>query len=113
MSMYEAADNPELKMYFLTFFWRWHLVEVTLADKLQLNDDKFAVCSIWKGHVIGGGVGITFKNRFRLATETAKFNLPETHIYFGSDDSALSFLPHFKMAALPRALYIALTMARI
>ena len=71
------------------------------------------VCSIWKGHVIGGGVGLSFKNRFRIATETASFNLPETHIYFSSDASALSLMPTFNPANLPRALFIALTMTRI
>ena len=68
------------------------------------------VCSIWKGHVIGGGIGLSFKNRFRIATETATYNLPETHIYFATDASALSFMPNFDIENLPLALYIGLTM---
>ena len=83
-----------------------------MVDHLQ-RQDQLTVISFWKGHIVGAGVGLTFRNKFKIVTETATFSLPETQIYLGTDISALSFMPTFDATNLPRALYIALTMQRI
>ncbi|KAK7198474.1 3-hydroxyisobutyryl-coenzyme a hydrolase-like protein [Novymonas esmeraldas] len=41
--------------------------------------------SMWAGHVLGSGVGVSLHGRYRVACETTQFAMPETHIGTAND----------------------------
>ena len=53
------------------------------------------VVSIWKGIVMGGGVGLSIYGSHRVATETTMFAMPETSIGFFPDIGASFILSHY------------------
>ena len=66
------------------------------------------VISVWKGVVMGGGVGLSIYGSTRIATETTVFAMPETSIGFFPDVGASFFLSHYvKSPGL--GLYIGMT----
>eukprot|EP01113_Clastostelium_recurvatum_P038973 TRINITY_DN5893_c0_g1_i4.p1 TRINITY_DN5893_c0_g1~~TRINITY_DN5893_c0_g1_i4.p1 ORF type:complete len:335 (-),score=104.04 TRINITY_DN5893_c0_g1_i4:30-1034(-) len=69
-----------------------------------------AQVSILNGITMGGGVGLSVHGRFRVATESTVFAMPETGIGFFCDVGGSHFLPR-----LPSSLgmYLALTGARL
>ena len=48
--------------------------------------------SIWKGVVMGGGVGLSIYGDYRIVTDTTKFAMPETAIGFFPDVGGRYFL---------------------
>ena len=60
---------------------------------LLLSRTTLPQVSIWKGIVMGGGVGISVHGRFRVATDSTVFAMPETAIGFVPDVGATYFLP--------------------
>jgi 3-hydroxyisobutyryl-CoA hydrolase len=67
--------------------------------------------SLWEGFVMGAGVGTSVFNRFRVATDTTVFAMPECAIGIVTDAGANKFLPGIKTPGVGR--YIALTGARV
>lgn len=66
--------------------------------------------SILNGTVMGGGAGISVHGRFRVATESTVFAMPETAIGFFPDVGGSFFLPRCPGAI---GMYLGLTGARI
>jgi len=52
------------------------------------------VISIWRGIVMGGGVGLSIYGSHRIATDTTTFAMPETTIGFFPDVGSSYFLSH-------------------
>ena len=59
---------------------------------LQIKNFSKPYLSIWKGVVMGGGVGLSIYGDYRIATESTKFAMPETSIGFFPDVGGSFFL---------------------
>lgn len=70
------------------------------------------VISVWKGVVMGGGVGLSIYGSHRIATETTVFAMPETSIGFFPDIGASYFLSHY-IASPGLGLYLGMTGHRL
>jgi 3-hydroxyisobutyryl-CoA hydrolase len=53
---------------------------------------KIPHISIISGYVMGGGVGVSVNGKYRIATETSLFSMPETQIGFFCDVGGSYFL---------------------
>ncbi|CAJ1991918.1 3-hydroxyisobutyryl-coenzyme a hydrolase-like protein [Leishmania donovani] len=63
--------------------------------------------TMWAGHVLGSGVGVSVHSRYRVACETTRFAMPETQIG-GANDVATSWV----FSSLPicgLGMYLAIT----
>ena len=58
----------------------------------QIKNFSKPYLSIWKGVVMGGGVGLSIYGDYRIATESTKFAMPETSIGFFPDVGGSFFL---------------------
>ena len=65
---------------------------------LNLQIKKFTkpYLSIWKGVVMGGGVGLSIYGDYRIVTDSTKFAMPETSIGFFPDVGSSFFLSKLK-----------------
>eukprot|EP00605_Chrysophyceae_sp_TOSAG23-4_P001289 GSChrysophyteH1.ASY1.ANO1.1401.1 assembled CDS len=63
--------------------------------------------SLWNGFVMGGGVGISALGKYRVATDTTVFSMPETAIGLFPDVGSSSWLP--ALAPPGVGMYIGLT----
>ena len=78
----------------------------------QLYDFPKPIISLWRGVVMGGGVGLSIYGRIRVATDSTVWAMPETGIGFIPDIGASFFLP--RLVNKPGlGLYLALTGARL
>ena len=59
---------------------------------LQIKNFPKPYLSIWKGVVMGGGVGLSIYGDYRIATDSTKFAMPETSIGFFPDVGGSFFL---------------------
>ena len=59
---------------------------------LQIKNFSKPYLSIWKGVVMGGGVGLSIYGDYRIATDSTKFAMPETSIGFFPDVGGSFFL---------------------
>jgi enoyl-CoA hydratase/carnithine racemase len=71
---------------------RWFSHEFLLNH--LISQFKKPVVSIWRGIVMGGGVGLSIYGSHRIATETTLFAMPETSIGFFPDVGSSYFLSH-------------------
>ena len=62
------------------------------ALNLQIKNFSKPYLSIWKGVVMGGGVGLSIYGDYRIATDSTKFAIPETSIGFFPDVGSSFFL---------------------
>ena len=62
------------------------------ALNLQIKNFSKPYLSIWKGVVMGGGVGLSIYGDYRVTTESTKFAMPETSIGFFPDVGGSFFL---------------------
>tara|TARA_B110000196_G_C21134224_1_gene660138 strand:+ start:54 stop:1055 length:1002 start_codon:yes stop_codon:yes gene_type:complete len=69
---------------------KFFLLEYAL--NFQINNFSKPYMSIWKGVVMGGGVGLSIYGDYRIATESTKFAMPETSIGFFPDVGGSFFL---------------------
>ena len=67
---------------------------------------KPVLISIWDGHVLGGGVGLSINSEIIIATEKTLFGMPEAKIGFFVDSGAVYSLNKLKNGL---GLYLALT----
>ncbi|KPA85012.1 putative mitochondrial enoyl-CoA hydratase/isomerase family protein [Leptomonas pyrrhocoris] len=67
--------------------------------------------ALWDGYVMGGGVGLSFGSRYRVATEKACFAMPEAAIGMIPDVGGSWFLPRLPFPGL--GLFMGLTGHRI
>jgi len=67
--------------------------------------------SLWNGFVMGGGVGISALGKYRVATDTTMFSMPETAIGLFPDVGSSSWLPALAPAGF--GMYIGLTGDRV
>jgi len=89
---------------------KWFSSEI-LSNYLISTFDK-PVISIWKGIVMGGGVGLSIYGSHRIATESTVFAMPETSIGFFPDVGGSYFLSHLvKQPGL--GLYLGMTGHRL
>ena len=78
----------------------------------QFYDFQKPIISLWRGVVMGGGVGLSIYGRIRVATDSTVWAMPETGIGFIPDIGASFFLP--RLVNKPGlGLYLALTGARL
>jgi len=65
---------------------------------LNLQIKKFSkpYLSVWRGVVMGGGVGLSIYGDYRIATDSTKFAMPETSIGFFPDVGGSFFLSRLK-----------------
>ena len=63
---------------------------------LQIKNFSKPYLSIWKGVVMGGGVGLSIYGDYRIATDSTKFAMPETSIGFFPDVGGSFFLSRMK-----------------
>lgn len=83
-------------MNFFTFYWYF------IYDILKQKRQK--TISIWNGAVMGGGVGISYYSKFKIATETTRFSMPESKFGFYTNCVCNHFLkPNFN--SFSKALY--------
>ena len=62
----------------------------------QISNFTKPYLAIWNGIVMGGGAGLSIYGSSRIATENAKFAMPETAIGFFPDVGASFFLSRIK-----------------
>jgi len=67
--------------------------------------------SLWNGFVMGGGVGVSVLGRYRVATDTTVFSMPETAIGLFPDVGSSSWLPHIQPSGF--GMYVGLTGQRL
>ncbi|KPA85010.1 putative mitochondrial 3-hydroxyisobutyryl-coenzyme a hydrolase-like protein [Leptomonas pyrrhocoris] len=67
VAAHQAQDNH-------TFYTTEYRVDAYIATMPQ------AQVVMWAGHVLGSGVGVSLHGRHRVACETTRFAMPETHI---------------------------------
>ena len=67
--------------------------------------------SLWNGFVMGGGVGISALGKYRIATDSTVFAMPETAIGLFPDVGSSHWLPHLEPAGF--GMYIGLTGVRV
>ena len=82
-SMFFSSGVSDLKKIFL--FKEYKL-------NYAINQFTKPYLSIWDGIVMGGGVGLSIYGNARIATENAKFAMPETAIGFFPDVGGSYFL---------------------
>ena len=63
---------------------------------LQIQNFTKPYLSIWKGVVMGGGVGLSIYGDYRIVTDSTKFAMPETSIGFFPDVGSSFFLSKLK-----------------
>ncbi len=95
-----AGDGVAAREFFLTEYRLDHFI---------FTYDK-PVVTIMDGVVMGGGVGISWTARYRIATERTSFAMPETGIGLFPDVGGSWFLPRLHGAA---GLWLAMTGTRI
>ena len=89
---------------------RWFSSEFLLNYLVSTLDKP--VISIWKGIVMGGGVGLSIYGSHRIATNSTMFAMPETSIGFFPDVGGSFFLTHYvKQPGL--GLYLGMTGHRL
>ncbi len=66
------------------------------ALNLQIKKFSKPYLSIWRGVVMGGGVGLSIYGDYRIATDSTKFAMPETSIGFFPDVGGSFFLSRLK-----------------
>ena len=86
-SVHLSGPSSQLKQ---KFFAR----EYTL--NLQIKNFSKPYLSIWKGVVMGGGVGLSIYGDYRIVTDSTKFAMPETSIGFFPDVGSSFFLSKLK-----------------
>ena len=96
-SLFLSSGKNNLKK---KFFQKEYLLNNTI------NEFSKDYLSIWDGIVMGGGIGLSIYGNLRLASENAKFAMPETAIGFFPDVGGSYFL-----SKLPKGvgLYLGLT----
>ena len=77
----------------------WFGIEYSL--NLRLSKLKKPMISLWKGVVMGGGVGLSIYGSHRIATTSTVFAMPETGIGFIPDVGSSYFLPRIAGSPLP------------
>lgn len=89
---------------------KWFSSEILLNYLISTLEKP--VISIWKGIVMGGGVGLSIYGSHRIATESTIFAMPETSIGFFPDVGGSYFLSHLvKQPGL--GLYLGMTGHRL
>ena len=96
-SLFFSSEKSNLKKLFLQ-------TEYTLNYAISQFDKPYL--SIWNGIVMGGGAGLSIHGNARLATENAKFAMPETAIGFFPDVGGSFFLSRINKGI---GLYLGLT----
>lgn len=83
-------------------------------DEYKLDYKIATLCvpqvALWNGFTMGGGVGVSAHNKYRVATDNTLFAMPETKIGFFPDVGASHFLPKLKGNM---GMYLALTGDRL
>jgi enoyl-CoA hydratase len=95
-----AGDGAEARRFFFTEY---------RLDHLLFSYDK-PVITVMDGVTMGGGVGISWPARYRIATERTTFAMPETGIGLFPDVGGGWFLPRLHGAT---GLWLAMTGARL
>ena len=62
--------------------------------------------SIWKGVVMGGGVGLSIYGNTRIATEKSRFAMPETGIGFFPDVGGSYFLSRISTLTQDKVFFV-------
>jgi enoyl-CoA hydratase len=89
---------------------RWFSSEFLLNHFISTIEKP--VVSLWKGIVMGGGVGLSIYGSHRIATDSTVFAMPETSIGFFPDVGGSYFLSHYvKQPGL--GLYLGMTGHRL
>ena len=96
-SLFLSSGKNNLKEI---FFQKEYLLNNTI------NEYPKEYLSVWNGIVMGGGVGLSIYGNYRLASEKAKFAMPETAIGFFPDVGGSYFLSKLKKG---NGLYLGLT----
>ena len=96
-SLFLSSNKNNLKKI---FFQKEYLLNNSI------NEFPKNYLSIWDGIVMGGGVGLSIYGNKRLASEKAKFAMPETAIGFFPDVGGSYFLSKLKKGV---GLYLGLT----
>ncbi|MDC0193148.1 enoyl-CoA hydratase/isomerase family protein, partial [Pelagibacteraceae bacterium] len=73
---------------------------------LQIKNFPKPYLSIWKGVVMGGGVGLSIYGDYRIATDSTKFAMPETSIGFSPCYIGAVFLFFFLFHLLPLSCFL-------
>jgi enoyl-CoA hydratase len=89
----------------------WFGIEYALNQKL--SKIKIPIISVWKGVVMGGGVGLSIYGSHRVSTDSTVFAMPEVNIGFIPDVGASFFLPRLTNAVSGLGLYLAMTGERL
>ncbi|MDC6448308.1 enoyl-CoA hydratase/isomerase family protein [Alphaproteobacteria bacterium] len=82
-SVHLSGKNSKLKRDFFSKEY---------ALNLQIKNFSKPYLCIWKGVVMGGGVGLSIYGDYRITTESTKFAMPETSIGFFPDVGGSFFL---------------------
>ncbi|EPY34781.1 enoyl-CoA hydratase [Strigomonas culicis] len=88
---------------------RWSCVQGQVDYHILIATNPFV--SLLNGYVMGGAAGLALNGRYRVATETTQFAMPECSIGFFPNGGATWFLPRVPIAGL--GLYLGLTGSRL
>lgn len=101
VSIYNAVKDKEYKEIEESYKTIVNLIKLSIEMKpLQIV--------LWKGFVMGGGVGISINAPVRIATETTTFSMPECQLGHFPDVGASYFFRKFYEDCLPIGLYVGL-----
>eukprot|EP00451_Oxyrrhis_marina_P001173 CAMPEP_0204276394 /NCGR_PEP_ID=MMETSP0468-20130131/28035_1 /ASSEMBLY_ACC=CAM_ASM_000383 /TAXON_ID=2969 /ORGANISM="Oxyrrhis marina" /LENGTH=384 /DNA_ID=CAMNT_0051252989 /DNA_START=24 /DNA_END=1178 /DNA_ORIENTATION=+ len=84
---------------------RWFATEYRMNYRIAKFQKPYV--AMWRGIVMGGGVGVSIFGSYRVATENTLFAMPETGIGFFPDVGASYFLPRLSAPGL--GLFLGLT----
>ena len=93
-----AIQNDQQSANSITTYFNSLFYQLATMDIYQI--------SIWNGIVMGGGCGLSVHSKIRIATENAKFAMPETKIGLFTDVGAGYFLSRLRKGI---GMYMALT----
>jgi enoyl-CoA hydratase/carnithine racemase len=104
------CSGADLKYFYsirnnLEEYYKYFNIHYYLFDKMHEHSNKNFIF-IWNGVTMGGGVGLSINGKFRIATESTVFSMPEAKFGFYTNCNYADFIRKF--VNVQQALYMSL-----